>query len=66
MKFNIKAGLGFGLYAGFVYAIGSYLGYRLGKNAGRMEAEIEYIEKGIEQCIKELKENDSTLFEEEA
>lgn len=66
MKFNLKVGLGFGLYVGFVYVVGSYLGYRLGKSTGRLEAEIDHIEKDIERYEKELKERNPELFEEEA
>lgn len=65
MKFNLKAGLGFGLYVGFVYAVGSYLGYRLGKSAGRFEAETEHMIEEIERMDKELKEKYPVLFKEE-
>lgn len=44
MKFNWKAGLGCSLYVGCVYLIGSYLGYRVGKTQGKIEAHIESIE----------------------
>lgn len=66
MKNKIMGSLGFGLYVGLVYAIGSYLGYRLGKSSGRFEADLEHLEREIERDMRELEEKYPELFEKES
>lgn len=65
MKFNWKFGLISGMYVGFVYAVGSYLGYRIGKSQGRIEAYIENIEALID-LTNDISKCHPNVTEEEA
>lgn len=65
MKDKIKAGLGNGLYAGLVYVLGCYLGYRLGKSQGVLEAHIEHTQEQIEKDLKALHDEFPECFNDE-
>lgn len=65
MKGNVKFGLGAAAYVAAVYAIGSYLGYRVGKSQGRLEVYLENTLERLDKNMTEMREKYPEYFNDE-